>query len=142
MSPVRYIKKTLSANDTGETGANQAGILVPKVPEVLSFFPKLDGSEKNPRLTMFFYEEDGSTKWPFEFIYYNNKYFGGTRNEYRLTCMTQYLRAKYAQQGDEIEFRLDDNGRRSISIRRRKDLFTEEEGILKLSGGWKVVRVR
>ena len=45
----RQIAKILSANDTGETGGHQAGILVPREPDVISFFPKLDASQYNPR---------------------------------------------------------------------------------------------
>ena len=47
MKIIKRITKTLSANDTGETGANQAGILIPKQPEILSYFPDLDGTIKN-----------------------------------------------------------------------------------------------
>ncbi len=41
------ITKVLSANDTGETGGHQAGMLVPKEGRILAFFPSLDPSEKN-----------------------------------------------------------------------------------------------
>ena len=68
------ISKILSANDTGDTGAHQAGILVPKNREILGFFPPLDNSEKNPRYHLPFYD-DSDTKWEFAFIYYNNRFF-------------------------------------------------------------------
>ena len=84
------IEKMLSRNDTGETGGHQAGILIPKKPEILSFFPSLNSEEKNPRLLITFHDHMGE-QWSFYFIYYNNKFFGGTRNEYRLTGMTKYL---------------------------------------------------
>ncbi len=87
----RKISKKLSANDVGTTGAHQAGILVPKEKAILSFFPSLDPSVKNPRMTLVVRELKDGTRWEFNFIYYNNRLFGGTRNEYRLTCMTQYL---------------------------------------------------
>jgi len=45
--PVNAIKKVLSANDSGETGGHQAGILIPKNQDILSFFPVLGNSEKN-----------------------------------------------------------------------------------------------
>ena len=93
MTHTAQITKTLSANDVGETGGHQAGILVPKEREILSFFPSLNPRDKNPRVTLVFREPDGITRWDFNFIYYNNRFFGGTRNEYRLTCMTKYFRA-------------------------------------------------
>ena len=40
------ISKVLSANDTGETGGHQAGILIPKSEIILSFFPKLSSAKK------------------------------------------------------------------------------------------------
>ncbi len=142
MTIIKKITKTLSANDTGETGGHQAGMLIPKTPRVLSFFPELDPSVKNPRISLYFFEEDGVTKWPFEFIYYNGKFFGGTRNEYRLTWMTQYLRAKNAKAGDRIELLLDDDGRRHISLKRLLEVSEDEDGVLRLRGGWKLIDLK
>lgn len=142
MTIIKKITKTLSANDTGETGGHQAGILIPKTPRILSFFPELDASIKNPRISLHFYEEDGITKWPFEFIYYNGKFFGGTRNEFRLTWMTQYLRAKNAKTGDRIEMLLDNEGRRHIVLKREKDSAEDDDGVLRLRGGWKVIELK
>ena len=42
------IEKTLSKNDTGETGGHQAGILVPKEPDILGFFPRQAGARGPP----------------------------------------------------------------------------------------------
>ena len=85
------VTKLLSANDTGETGGHQAGICVPKRQEILSFFPTLDSRTKNPRMTIVFHCMNSGEKWTFNYIYYNNKFFGGTRNEYRLTGMTKSM---------------------------------------------------
>jgi hypothetical protein len=52
--PTRHISKVLSANDTGDTGGHQAGILVPKDPDILAFFPKLDANRRNPRCLLHF----------------------------------------------------------------------------------------
>ena len=90
MTP-RTIRKTLSANDAGETGGHQAGILIPRDRRILTFFPQLNTSELNPR-THITFEDAAGTPWEFAFIYYNNRRFGGTRNEYRLTRMTRYIR--------------------------------------------------
>ena len=99
--PEQRIVKVLSANDTGETGGHQAGILVPKDPMLLSFFPKLDAGIYNPRVHLRFVD-DGGTFWEFAFIYYNNALFDGTRNEYRLTRMTKYIRQAGLAVGDEV----------------------------------------
>lgn len=131
------IKKELSANDSGETGTHQAGILVPKEPAILSFFPPLDKSVKNPRHSLVF-RDDGAERWTFEFIYYNNRFFGGTRNEYRLTCMTNYLRSNNLKAGDEVLLSRDDEGRYSVSFKRKKQAVLEN-GKLKLGGTWKIV---
>jgi Restriction endonuclease EcoRII, N-terminal len=95
------IRKTLSANDTAQTGSHQAGMLVPKEPAILSFFPALVSTEKNPRHHIQFEDESGG-KWEFAFIYYNNALFGGTRNEYRLTRMTKYIRGAGLIEGDQV----------------------------------------
>lgn len=135
------ITKILSANDVGDTGAHQAGILVPKVPEILSFFPLLNSKEKNPRVTLVFREEDGITRWDFNFIYYNNRLFGGTRNEYRLTCMTKYLRARNASVGDLVLMSKDADGRLTVDLKRANAPATTQDDVLVLSGGWKVIKI-
>lgn len=135
------ITKILSANDVGDTGAHQAGILVPKVREILSFFPLLNPREKNPRVTLVFREEDGITRWDFNFIYYNNRLFGGTRNEYRLTCMTKYLRARNASVGDLVLMSKDADGRLTVDLKRANAPATTRDDVLVLSGGWKVIKI-
>ncbi len=137
----KKISKRLSANDIGSTGAHQAGILVPKQKEILEFFPSLDSKQKNPRQTLVIRELNDRTRWEFNLIYYNNKFFGGTRNEFRLTCMTQYLRSVDSKIGDELVFSKDENG--SIFIECvREDLnkpTLTSDGVLILSGGWKII---
>src|SRR4051794_39136325 len=95
------ISKILSKNDTGQTGSKQVGILIPKKPEILSFFPELAPRVKNPRALLRFTDESG-TVWDFPFIYYNGKLFGGARDEYRLTRMTGFLRRYVLTDGDEL----------------------------------------
>lgn len=135
------ITKILSANDVGDTGAHQAGILVPKAQEILSFFPLLNPREKNPRVTLVFREEDGITRWDFNFIYYNNRLFGGTRNEYRLTCMTKYFRARNASVGDLVFMSKDADGRLTVDLKRANAPATTRNDVLVLSGGWKVIKI-
>lgn len=135
----RSIAKALSKNDTGETGGHQAGILVPKEEDILSFFPKLDASQYNPRCHLRFLDSSG-TFWEFAFIYYNGKFFEGTRNEYRLTRMTKYIRQAGLVVGDEIVLSYDGD-RYQISHRRQRQAAVNESGVLKLGSGWRVVQI-
>ena len=138
---ISEIRKKLSANDIGATKSHQAGILVPKDAHILSFFPVLDRTEKNPRMTLVMYERSNRARWEFNFIYYNNKFFGGTRNEFRLTCMTGYLRAIDAKIDDELTFTLDENSSFEVDIIRanRISSYTMDGDTLVLGGGWTVV---
>ena len=46
---IQSFEKTLTANDTGETGAHQAGIHIPKSQtELLALLPYLNPMRKNP----------------------------------------------------------------------------------------------
>lgn len=133
------IAKTLSANDTGETGGHQAGILVPKAPEILSFFPPLDAKTKNPRHEIGFTDESG-VRWIFAFIYYNNRYFGGTRNEFRLTRMTPFMREAGLVAGDELLLQRDAEGFRTVRWRRTTPTQSLiAGGVLRLGGKWKTI---
>lgn len=137
MGNIHVISKLLSANDTGDTGAHQAGILVPKDENILGFFPSLDSSVKNPRMHLQFEDEHGD-KWEFAFIYYNNARFGGTRNEYRLTRMTPYIKRNALKPGDEIFFEKHSEGKRYL---RYKRVSQNGKHVLKLSGKWKVIKI-
>jgi hypothetical protein len=132
------IVKVLSANDTGETGAHQAGILVPKDPALLSFFPKLDANQYNPRVHLNFVD-DGGTFWEFAFIYYNNALFDGTRNEYRLTRMTKYIRQARLSVGDEVILSKDEDRYRVSHARKQQT--KAASGVLQLGSGWRVIQL-
>jgi hypothetical protein len=136
------ISKVLSANDTGETGGHQAGLLVPREERILSFFPPLDGNQLNPRSHLHFEDQDGSF-WEFAFIYYNNRFFGGTRNEYRLTCMTKYIRQAGLTAGDEVVLRYLGDAGYFISFERANLSLEDEEGktVIRLGSGWKVIDI-
>lgn len=133
----KSISKVLSSNDTGETGGHQAGMLIPKGGEVLEFFPALNGEEKNPRTYLYFID-DVNKRWKFNFIYYNNKFFGGTRNEYRLTGMTAYIRQNNLKTGDTIVLSRDDNGILSIRCERQNSTSSSIPKLV-ITGTWKVV---
>lgn len=134
----RQIAKILSANDTGETGAHQAGILVPKDPNLLSFFPKLDSKQYNPRVHLRFLD-DGGAFWEFAFIYYNNAFFQGTRNEFRLTRMTKYIRQAGLAVGDELI--LSQDGERYLVSHKRANNPELSGKTLKLGTGWRIVPI-
>jgi len=129
------IEKTLSANDTGETGAHQAGICVPKNRDILGFFPHLDAKIKNPRVPIDVIDATGH-EWTFAFIYYNNRLFGGTRNEFRLTGMTAYFREFNLKAGDKVMLRRE--AARVVKI--TFDRAGTKPGPLKLSTNWKVIQ--
>lgn len=139
---INSIVKKLSPNDVGETGAHQAGILIPKQEDILSFFPSLDKTEKNPRIGLVIRDKLDNTRWNFNLIYYNNKLFGGTRNEYRLTGMTRFFRSTNLKPDDELEFSKDDNGSIYIRTIRKAELKPESTaGVLILSSGWKIINI-
>ena len=107
---LRAYRKILSANDTGQTKSHQAGMLIPKGDnEFRAFLGKLDSTIKNPRKTIVCRDENGEDL-ELQYIHYNNKLHdeNGTRNEFRLTCLTAYLRRSGALAGDEIEISRDD----------------------------------
>lgn len=131
---MQTIEKVLSANDTGETGGHQAGILVPKDARILGIFPLLDPSIKNPRAVVDVRDDTGR-EWTFKFIYYNNRFFGGTRNEYRLTGMTSFLREFNLRAGDTLIFRSVSPGHLNLTYRRGTHLGS----VLRLSGTWKII---
>jgi hypothetical protein len=137
---MKTIEKTLSANDTGETGGHQAGLLIPRQPDMLKFFPQLDPTVYNPRCVLDVIDEGGG-EWTFNYIYYNNALFAGTRNEYRITGMTEFLRQHRLKTGDTVIF--EHSGARTYRIRfRRKDavqVSATGRKVIQLSGNWTVI---
>lgn len=119
------IEKVLSRNDLGLTGTHQAGMLIPKQIDFLSFFPELNPVEVNPRVRLSMESPDGIC-WEFNFIYYNNKLRGGTRNEYRLTGMTRYLKTNNLKPNDILIIELIDE-EYYISYKRASDSVESSE---------------
>lgn len=141
----KSFSKTLSANDVGTTGTHQAGILVPKgEQELLAFLPPLDTGVKNPDAWIQCTDEQGNQR-KFRFVYYNNKLHdkNGTRNEYRLTYMTRYLKAIRAAEGDALEIsRVDGAADYSIRLIRKAEAAAEPIDIpvrIKITAGWRRV---
>lgn len=137
---VSQIEKTLSRNDTGSTGGHQAGILVPKRPEILSFFPELDEGQKNPRAVIVFHDFQDCA-WRFSFIHYNNRKWGGTRDEYRLTGMSKYIRLNKLVAGDTLVLSKDRDGLYFVQHRKNTDQVTNSSCLI-LGSSWKIVRIR
>lgn len=131
------IEKVLSANDTGETGSHQAGTHIPKYPSMLAFFPELNRSYKNPRIPINCIDQDGNN-WNFSFIYYNNRFFGGTRNEYRLIGMTKYIRRYNLKAGDRLALHRDNRNRYRIQFTRSRE---EPSDVLELGSSWKIINI-
>ncbi|QHE51677.1 EcoRII N-terminal effector-binding domain-containing protein [Pontibacillus sp. HMF3514] len=134
---LQIISKILSPNDTGETGGHQAGILIPKSNQVINFFPNLGNDKKNPRVKLRFYDDYGDY-WDFMFIHYNNKFFEGTRDEYRLTGMTSFIKQNNLTSGDEI-FLSRDNDQLHLSYKQSSN--EDSQTIMKLSKSWKVIKL-
>lgn len=134
------VSKLLSANDLGLTGAHQAGITIPKNPDILGFFPPLDSDLYNPDFWMTATTPQTGESWQLRFIYYNNKTHGqGTRNEYRLTHTTQMLRSLSASPGDIVAFRRSKFGDIEVILREAAAVSITGPRETKLSNGWRMV---
>jgi len=103
MNKTVNIRKKLSANDLGLTGSHQVGILVPK--SVKDWFPPLDEEALNPDSNINISIANGA-EFKCRYIHYNNKLMteSGTRDEYRITRMTELLRTLRPSIGDHLEF--------------------------------------
>lgn len=100
---ITSVCKILTKNDLGITGSHQAGICVPRDLANKGFFPDLDSTKYNPRASVAV--QIKGRKYIFNYIYYNNRLFGlGTRNEYRITGITKFLKAEGAQEGNRLQF--------------------------------------
>jgi hypothetical protein len=81
---VWYVKR-LAANDTLATHAHQAGPYVPK-DFLFGVFPSLNRPDaKNPDVWLPLLVDSHGEQARIRAVWYNNKLFGGTRNEARLT---------------------------------------------------------
>lgn len=100
---ITRVTKKLRENDLGLTKSHQAGFHIPKSIVNLRFFPELSPSELNPRVRLRITSTQGELDFYANYIHYNNKVLGlGTRDEYRLTGLTGYIRAQGLRIDDEI----------------------------------------
>ncbi len=128
-------EKILSANDTSETKAHMAGILIPKSDRgLMALFPKLDVRQYNP--SVYIEITGGGKLHKLRFVYYNNRLHGkGTRNEYRLTHLTSFLRQSNARQGDAFQLSKDASGRYQMEVIKKPSFFSNTmSGPIKLKG--------
>ena len=51
----------------------------------------MDETKLNPDVKLDFLDKQNNTELEFRFIYYNNKFHGGTRNEYRLLWVKEFF---------------------------------------------------
>lgn len=82
-----WIIKRLSGNDTGLNGAHQSGVYYPK-DFFHKVFPEICIVEKeNPdtNIASCYFPNTDSKIENLRVIFYNNKFFSGTRNEFRIT---------------------------------------------------------
>jgi hypothetical protein len=139
------LEKVLTANDVGSTGGHQAGIAVPKTKEAMGFFPRLDPNALNPRMLIRFGDRASGTPIDLTYVYYNGKLHGSsTRNEYRLTGMTRYLRDRGALEGDILSFVRSDSDAYSLEFKSSSlpaiASMSSDDDIIVLSGRWKTIQ--
>jgi hypothetical protein len=128
------LRKDLTPNDLGRTGSHQAGLHVPKA--FAHVFPTLREDELNPSSILNVEFRDCKFAW--RYIHYNSKVFGsGTRDEYRLTRVTPFLRMSGARVGDTLELRGGDVWRAVLV----HDEQPPTALVLSKAGPWRLVRL-
>jgi hypothetical protein len=113
---ITTLKKVLTANDLGRTGSHQVGIVVPKRFAMSTFFPLLPYDSVNPRRSLTFIDTETGANISTNFIYYNNKRRGKTRDEFRMTGIAAFCRSKGADVGDSLIMRRIADGRRTLEV--------------------------
>lgn len=116
---MKTIEKVLTPNDTGKTGSHQSGIAIPSNPLFIDFFPPLPKG-RNPSVTIYF-EDPHGVLWPFRYVYYNNMFYGGTRNERRLCRTHKFLKANEASAGDTLVLTHKGTSSYCITLRTQSD---------------------
>ena len=96
------LEKRLTANDLGVAGSHQAGFVVPR--DLVAYLPSLDEDSPNPDAWIHVSCPQLDDGWRWRFIHYNNRLFTptGTRDEYRITRATEFLRASNAMVNDVV----------------------------------------
>jgi len=89
---------------------------VPKRFAMSTFFPLLPYDSVNPRRALTFTDTETGHLIATNFIYYNNKRRGKTRDEFRMTGIASYCRSKEADVGDSMVMKLLADGRRTLEV--------------------------
>ena len=114
------VSKTLTWNDCGVGRSHQAGIHIPKETGKLLFIAIPD-SIKNPKITIDLSAFGDGPLFQTVITYYNSRKFGGTRDEYRLTHIRNFLKDSSLKPGDDIFVEIDLETRLgTISYKRQK----------------------
>lgn len=131
-------EKHLSRNDIGLSGSHQSGFLIPKSnKELISFLPDLAPDEINPSRYVDFFDREG-TRWRLRYIYYNTKKHSlGTRDEYRITRTSSFMRKHQPREGDVLVLSKSRDGSYLIELVKRREN-DSLASVVKLRG-WKVV---
>lgn len=101
---ISAVEKILSANDLSLNNSHQSGLLIPKKLVNAKYFAELTKLERNPRLKIQLNDEIYGGSIRANYIFYNNKEFGGTRSEYRLTGVHELLNDWHMKPGDTMIF--------------------------------------
>lgn len=137
--------KVLSRNDTGETNSHQSGISIPKKVASSEIFPHLGIETLNPRVEVTFFDEN-NLAWRFQYIYYNDIHHGKPRHqghdEFRMTCVKDFIREYNIKSGDQIWFGIDTNGVLRIGYIKAESEIPINEGkvVIKISNKWKTIK--
>jgi hypothetical protein len=99
---LKSASKILSENDLGLNNSHQAGFLIPKNLVNEGLFDRFREDLLNPRVKLTFIDRANSLVFHPTFIHYNNRFFAGTRNEYRLTGLKRFMRENLLKPGDSI----------------------------------------
>jgi hypothetical protein len=117
---IKSATKILSDNDVGATNSHQAGFLIPKSLVENGLFDALPDTLLNPRLRLKFVDHKNQSIHYFNFIFYNNRLFGGTRHEFRLTGMTKWIKENGLRRGDSIEISRVSPYEYSVTVQKEK----------------------
>lgn len=135
--------KILSRNDTGETNSHQSGISIPKRVAKSGIFPILGTEKLNPRTDVEFYDESKNL-WKFQYIYYNDIYWGKPaskgHDEFRMTCVKDYIRENNIKAGDSIWFSIDENKIRHIGFEKKEDQKLSDVPVIRIGMSWRCIQ--
>lgn len=128
------ITKVLTNNDLGLTGAHQSGVVIPHKIARLGFFPNLNDALVNPRVKLIVEVASSGEELDLNYIYYNGRIHGtSTRNEYRLTGISGFLRNSGASIGDELTFTKNFSGQIAIRLSDRQPQDNLQQDHIKIS---------